>query len=227
MPSKPICTILFMGLLASAALGAETKSADANWAIVTGEKSNVRSGPSAENKIIEVLATYDTFKYLGETSNDYHKIQTKSGKTGWAHGKYIGKSAYVSLDASLAHVRKGPGKSHAIEFDLVQRHYPLKALERSGDYVKVVDWEGDQGWIHESLMSTKRYCIVKGTQANVRSGPGQENDVLFHAEKKVVFKIVTQKDDWVQIEHEDGGKGWVWAPILWGTDVEKEAQTGG
>ena len=192
--------------------------ADKNWVVVTGESCNLRSTAASSSRILEELGKYSPVKRLGETSGDYEKVEAMSKKTGWVRSSLLGKSAMVSLGEDLAHVRKGPGKDQEIVFDLVQRGYPLRALDRKGDYVQVEDWEGEGGWVNEALLSTKRTAIVKGTAIDVRSGPGKDYEVLFHAQQKVIFDVVQQQGDWVEVRYEDGQRGWVWTGVLWGVE---------
>ncbi|MCX7014885.1 MAG: SH3 domain-containing protein [Candidatus Sumerlaeota bacterium] len=199
------------------ALAAPKVGADKNWVIVTGESCNLRSTQASSSKILEELGKYSPVKRLGEKSGDYEKVEAMSKKTGWVRSSLLGKTAYVSVSEGQTNLRKDPGKDQEILWVLA-RDYPLRALDRKDDYVQVEDWEGTKGWVHESRLSTKHTAIVKGTTADLRGGPGKEYEILAHAEQKVMFEIVQQQGDWVEVRHENGNRGWIWTGLLWGAD---------
>mmetsp|Transcript_18341 Transcript_18341/g.8537 ORF Transcript_18341/g.8537 Transcript_18341/m.8537 type:complete len:111 (+) Transcript_18341:487-819(+) len=78
---------------------------------------------------------------------------------------------YVSVKNDDVNLRSGPDTKYSVLYALPSG-YPLKVLSKKGKWLKVSDFENDQGWIYAPLVSDTRYCIVKVKEGNVRSGPG-------------------------------------------------------
>jgi SH3-like domain-containing protein len=201
------------------------------WLLVIGEKCNLRAAPKSDSELVVELKKFTPLLALGVVEDDYHKVKTEPGKTGWAHKSVVRESNYVSIgdftagaqpDEAVKFYRE-PDKDSALAFEFVpEPYYPLKVLDRQGEYVNVQDWEKDSGWVHESLIATKRCCIVNIGEANVRGGPGTENELVCVLEKGVLLEIVSQEGKWLQVKHKDGSAGWISANIVWGADPEKK-----
>ena len=92
---------------------------------------------------------------------------------------------------------------------------PVTILEKKGQWVRFQDFEGDKGWIHSSLLSQTRTIIIKVNQCNIREGPGTQFEIAFTVDKGIPFKVLQKKGQWLQIEHQDGDKGWVFDTLVW------------
>ena len=67
---------------------------------------------------------------------------------------------FVSLKASTANLRVGPGGGYDVEWVFVRPGIPLEIYQQYGNWRRVRDWEGTSGWIYGSLLSGKRTGIV-------------------------------------------------------------------
>jgi uncharacterized protein YgiM (DUF1202 family) len=95
----------------------------------------------------------------------------------------------LAVSASVANIRSGPGTSYNVLWK-VQKYFPIRVIEKSGKWVHFEDFEGDKGWVHESLVSKISAVITKNDACNIRSGPGTSNKILFTVEKGIPFKIL-------------------------------------
>jgi SH3-like domain-containing protein len=120
----------------------------------------------------------------------------------------------LAVSASVANIRSGPGTSYNVLWK-VQKYFPIRVIEKSGKWVHFEDFEGDKGWVHESLVSKISAVITKNDACNIRSGPGTSNKILFTVEKGIPFKILDHKGVWIHIEHADGDKGWIHKSLIW------------
>ena len=57
--------------------------------------------------------------------------------------------------------------------------------------------------------------ITKKEQCNLRSGPGTNFEILFTVEKGIPFKVISQQDRWLYVQHSDGDKGWIHKYLVW------------
>jgi SH3-like domain-containing protein len=123
----------------------------------------------------------------------------------------------MSISASTANIRSGPGNKGYEILWKAEKYYPIDVLEKKGDWYFFKDFEGDKGWINKSLVSQTPSVITKADKCNVRSEPGSGSNVeiLFTLEKGVPFKVLETKGDWIRVEHADGDKGWINQSLVW------------
>ena len=57
--------------------------------------------------------------------------------------------------------------------------------------------------------------ITVRDRCNIRSGPGNDFKIVFVAEKGIPFKVVKRKGNWIQVQHADGDKGWIYKSLVW------------
>ena len=64
----------------------------------------------------------------------------------------------------------------------VEKYHPLFVLGKKGSWYHFRDFEGDEGWISDSLVGKDAAVITIRDDCNIRSGPDIKYDVLFTAE---------------------------------------------
>ncbi len=122
----------------------------------------------------------------------------------------------VSVRNANVNLRAAPGTNADVLFKLAQG-YPLQVLERRGNWLRVQDFEGDEGWIARSVTGNTPHHIVKGTTVNLRAGPGTQHPVVGKAAYGDVLRTSRRQGDWVQVQHPSGkGTAWVASSLLWG-----------
>jgi SH3-like domain-containing protein len=121
----------------------------------------------------------------------------------------------VSIKGSVVNVRESPTTKSDVLWELT-RGYPLQVLKRQGQWLKVRDFENDQGWVFRTLTGKTPYYVVKASIANVRKGPGTNNSIVGKAERYDVVRTRSKKGSWVQVEMDDGLQGWISKSLLWG-----------
>lgn len=119
-----------------------------------------------------------------------------------------------AVTAETANIRSGPGTKYDILWK-VERYYPLLVLEKRGVWYRFKDFEGDQGWIHKSLVGKVKTVVVKADKCNVRSGPGTKYGVVFKVDSGVPFKVLGKKGPWLHVRHADGDEGWIHSTLVW------------
>ena len=120
----------------------------------------------------------------------------------------------MAVKSDTANIRSGP----SVTFDLlwqIEKYHPILVVEKKGAWYRFKDFEGDEGWIHESLVDKTDTVIVKVAQCNVRTGPGTKYDVAFSAGKGIPFKVLKKEGHWIQVQHADGDGGWIYDSLVW------------
>lgn len=120
----------------------------------------------------------------------------------------------LAVSAPVANIRSGPGTSHNVLWK-VEKYFPMRIIEKSGEWYHFEDFEGDKGWVHQSLVKKIPAVVTKNDACNIRSGPGTNNKIIFTVEKGIPFKVLKRKGSWIHIEHADGDKGWIHKSLIW------------
>jgi SH3-like domain-containing protein len=119
-----------------------------------------------------------------------------------------------AVAADTANVRSGPGLKND-QLWQIEKYHPLLVLEKKEEWVRIKDFEGDEGWVHRSLVEKIDTVIVKVNQCNIRKGPGTQFDILFSVDKGIPFKVLQRKDKWIEVQHADGDRGWILNTLVW------------
>lgn len=122
---------------------------------------------------------------------------------------------HVSVARDKVNLRTGPGTHHAADW-LLSRGYPLQVVRRQGSWLKVRDYEGDQGWIYRAMTHTVPHHVVKAERANLREGPGTRHSLVATLSQGEVLKTRRKTTRWVKVETTEGMTGWVARSLVWG-----------
>ncbi len=124
---------------------------------------------------------------------------------------------FVSLRASKANLRIGPGGQYPIEWVYLRSGVPLEVIAEQKTWRKIRDWEGAQGWVHQNMLSSKRALIVTAKMRVVRSEPREKADIIAQVEPGVVGSILECRESspWCRVEI-DGFAGWMHRSEFWG-----------
>lgn len=121
----------------------------------------------------------------------------------------------VSVMKDGTNIRTGPSTDDQVAMELFQG-YPLKVVEKKGDWIKISDFENDTGWIYKTLVGPGNTVIVNTQKAiNMRSEPSTSSAIVANIERGVVLTKVSSKGDWVKVKHTKGTEGWVHKTLLW------------
>jgi len=121
----------------------------------------------------------------------------------------------MSVDADKANIRSGPGTDKYDVLWEVERYHPVEVIRKQGDWVFFRDFEGDEGWIHATLLGKSATVITRTDMVNIRSAPGTQYDVIFKAERGVPFRVLKRQGDWIHIRSTDGDEGWIHKNVVW------------
>lgn len=121
----------------------------------------------------------------------------------------------VSIDRPKVNMRSGPGTKYSTLWEL-GKGYPLMVVSRKGNWLKVRDFENDEGWIYRPLVAKKPHLIVKAKVVNIRKSPSTKAGIVGKAKYGVVLQTLERGQGWVKVGHENGLTGWVSRSLLWG-----------
>ncbi len=121
----------------------------------------------------------------------------------------------VSVKKDNVNVRSGPGTDYPVAMELF-KGYPLKVIEKKGDWLKIKDFEEDSGWIYSPLVAPGSTVIVNGKKSiNMRSQPDTTASIVATVDRGVVLTKLSSQGKWVKVRHSKGTTGWIYRPLLW------------
>lgn len=120
----------------------------------------------------------------------------------------------LAVGAAIANVRSGPGTQYDVLWQ-VEKYYPFEVLKKENKWYYFKDFEGDRGWLHESLVKKIKSVVTTCSSCNVRSGPGTKYAKVFGVERGTPFKVLGKLGNWIQIEHGEGHRGWIYKSLVW------------
>lgn len=121
----------------------------------------------------------------------------------------------MCIYSEKANVREDAGTEYPIAWT-ADRYTPFQILEWNGDWASVNDVDGSGGWVHRSLLSSEPCVVLAGIRANVRSGPGLDQQILWEVEHGYLFKVLETTGEWVRVTDDKEIDGWIFSDLVWG-----------
>ncbi|TNE67137.1 MAG: hypothetical protein EP335_02055 [Alphaproteobacteria bacterium] len=122
---------------------------------------------------------------------------------------------FVSLSTEKAYMRTGPGRQYPIEWVYVRDGMPLEVVDEEGPWRQVRDPEGVKGWIHVSLLSSRRTALILDRMRSLYADPEAGAALRLTADPGVIGLVKACKGAWCQLEI-DGTEAWIERRFLWG-----------
>ncbi len=126
---------------------------------------------------------------------------------------------WVSIKADEARMRTGPSTEFPVKWVFKRKLLPLKVVAVHEDWRKIQDPDGDQGWMHLSLISPDRTALVTGTSVGaLRDEPQATARIAWRVEPGVVGRIEECQKGWCRLDV-SGRTGYIEAERLWGDEL--------
>ncbi len=124
---------------------------------------------------------------------------------------------YVSLRVGEVNLRTGPGVQYPVDWVYLRQNLPMEIIAEYGTWRKVRDWQGTQGWVHQSMVSRLRTLIITGNTRTVRRKADAQSKPIAILEAGVIGKLLSCPDlnGWCRVDVA-GQKGWLRRVDFWG-----------
>ena len=122
---------------------------------------------------------------------------------------------WASVSQDEARMRVGPSMDYPSNWVYRRRDLPVKVVQVLGQWRKVEDPDGAQGWMHVRLLSDTPTAIVKASEAPLREAARENARTLFRAERGVVGRLSDCSGGWCALDVH-GRRGYAKASDLWG-----------
>jgi SH3-like domain-containing protein len=130
---------------------------------------------------------------------------------------------FVSLRSDQVNLRVGPGENYPIQWVLTRKEMHVDIIKEFEHWRMILDGQGSEGWVHESMVSGKRTIVVKGAIRALRRQPDVASQVVARAEAGVCAHLVECRGDWCRIETADI-TGWIQRSEIWGVYPDEAVQ---
>lgn len=124
---------------------------------------------------------------------------------------------FASLRASQTNVRSGPGLSYPVKFTFQKRSLPVHVISQYDNWSEIRDYEGQTGWIANSLITKRRTLLIRTDKefVNMHKKYNSKSTIIYRLENNVVGKYLKCLDQWCAIEVKNK-KGWVMRDEVFG-----------
>ena len=125
------------------------------------------------------------------------------------------RAVYLSLKNSEVNVRQGPSFDYPIKFIYKKKFLPVKIIDNSDNFKKIIDIKKNSGWIHRSQLSTKNSAINIKEKSILFNKPKIYSKPIAKIEVGKLFIIKKCKLDWCKVS-DNKLSGWIKKEYLWG-----------
>ncbi len=122
---------------------------------------------------------------------------------------------FESLRSDKAFLRVGPGVRFPIAWVYQRRGLPVEVIEEYDTWRRVRDRDGVEGWMHSSLLQSKRQVLVHGSVRSMRRAAEDDAPVVARLEPGVIGTLQKCETNWCRVEI-TGLSGWVRRDQIWG-----------
>lgn len=141
---------------------------------------------------------------------------------------------FASTRSTPINVRVGPGTKYGVAWIYVKAGLPVEIVAEFDTWRKIRDVDGQEGWVHQNLLSGKRVGYVapwsKDEQLPLRSKADDEASVRAYLGSNFRVDISRCDGKWCEInaiDHPEDGRpatysGWLHQTDLWGVYQTEE-----
>lgn len=123
---------------------------------------------------------------------------------------------FVTIKASEANARTGPSRRYPIQNVYTRSGLPVEITAEFGNWRKIVDIDGEEGWVHENLLSGKRNAFIIGDEPQLLyNHADKESLAIIRLAPKVIVNILSCEEEWCKIKADDY-TGYITRDKLWG-----------
>lgn len=122
---------------------------------------------------------------------------------------------FVTLGADEVNMRTGPGVRYPIRLVIRKEGLPVEVIREFEVWRQIRDSEGDEGWVHKSMLSGRRAVIIQSKIQTLLKKPEEGAKPVVKLEPDVIAALDTCIDAWCRIKAASYD-GWIKRDALWG-----------
>ncbi|WP_274423781.1 SH3 domain-containing protein [Chelativorans sp. YIM 93263] len=128
---------------------------------------------------------------------------------------------FVSLKSSRVNMRVGPGTKYAVKWMYVRSGLPLEIIQEYDNWRRVRDAEGEEGWIHHTLLSGRRTGVVApwfdadSTSLPLLRSASEGARVVAQVDPGAIGEVTQCDGQWCRMRFGET-TGWIVQSSIWG-----------
>lgn len=130
---------------------------------------------------------------------------------------------FAALRADEVNLRAGPGTRYPIEWVYKRRNLPVEIIDEFDTWRRIRDWEGTEGWVHQSMLHGRRSILIIDDLAMLRRDPQDDARGVARLEAGVVGRVDSCGDIWCVIIAANR-KGWLRRDQFYGMYPQEQIQ---
>jgi SH3-like domain-containing protein len=124
---------------------------------------------------------------------------------------------FVSLRSDEVNLRTGPGVRYPVDWIYTRRDLPVEVIAEFETWRKIRDWQGTEGWVHQSMLAARRMVVILGQQRRLRAEPDENALSLALIDPNVTGRLIACPRGKVYCRVEiDNIQGWLKRDEFWG-----------
>jgi len=125
-------------------------------------------------------------------------------------------SYFASIKSNEVNARVGPNVRYPTKWVFIKKDEPVRVIAKFDKWRKIKDIAGDEGWVHMSMLSPKRFIIITGSKiVKMHKKPSDDAVVIAELEPGVRASL-GECDDAFCIVNIQKIKGFISKKFLWG-----------
>lgn len=125
---------------------------------------------------------------------------------------------FVSLRSDEVNLRTGPGVRYPIDWIYLRKDLPVEVVAEFEAWRKIRDWEGAEGWVHQSMLTGRRMMVVIGKETRLlRASDADSADAVAEVAPGVMGRLMQcpRNRDFCRVEIGQT-QGWLRRDQFWG-----------
>lgn len=123
---------------------------------------------------------------------------------------------FVSLKSGKTNCRVGPSLDHPRVVTFEKKGLPVRVVAETVDHWrKIEDREGEQCWVHATLISGRATALIDVPMAPLRGNPDEDARIRAQLGTGVIVRVQKCVEYYCRVDV-DGRRGWIRRNALWG-----------
>ena len=136
---------------------------------------------------------------------------------------------FVAVKSNEINLRKGPNVSYPIRWVYKRKEHPMEVIAEFDNWRKLRDFDGADGWVHETLISGKRTVVIinndyfgnkpkyakRNKELILFRHPDEKSHPMLRIEFGAIGKIKQCSKEWCKLQFAKDS-GWARKKNLWG-----------
>lgn len=128
---------------------------------------------------------------------------------------------FVTLRADEVNLRTGPGIRYPIDWVYRRSGLPVEIIDEFDTWRRIRDWQGTEGWVHQSMVQGQRGILVTGKRHTLRRRPAPDAPGVALVDAGVVGELKDCQADWCEVSV-GGYSGWLQRAAFYGLYPDEE-----